>query len=323
MPTLRDRGALACALAAAVPALALTTAIEAGQLFVAGRVVSGLDVEAETFGAVLGALAAWQLADRAEDLLAAAGDVARSDPRGLGLAALASYLVVHAFFPFDVTIDPGVVFVLLAGLLRSWLGRTTPRCGAGARAFSLAVGVLAGLELGKVFFVSRSPDVANAIVGVAGAAFGALVPPVILATPTPWIRRAALAPLSVALLAWAELTPFAFALSGVRVSAGVSRIEWLPFVAYFYGDPRRVLLDLGDKALLSGFVALAVARLARRLTVGVAVAGLSGLVLEAAQVLTPARTPSVTDVVIFIAGGFIGSAAVRRLDARVPGRPSD
>ena len=124
----------------------------------------------------------------------------------------------------------------------------------------------------------------------------------------------ALAVLALLLLAYSELTPFAFATSSSALATQVGRIEWLPLLSYSRADAQSALFDLWRKLLLSGFWGFSFSWVMssaapwRAASAGLVVGG----ALEAAQLLTIGRTPSVGDALILGLGAWIGGIVYRR-----------
>ncbi len=108
------------------------------------------------------------------------------------------------------------------------------------------------------------------------------------------------------MLTYEELSPFDFTFSALQIQANLSRIEWLPFAAYYDANPQSALFDLGKKLILGGFLgaALCAAYGRRRVVWAVAVAAL----LEATQIFQLSHVPSVTDVLTLRAGAAAGAA---------------
>jgi VanZ family protein len=329
-------------------AAAFSTIIEIGQLFSPGRTGSLLDVEANTTGAVVGAAAARLFFQPAQGRLARrATGVLGQEPALLPLGLLAVALAADSFYPFAVTLDVStawhnftnaqwvplesfrrrfwgdivrenaVNFALLAALARHAAERLCPR-GASAGSAWVATLLFAGsLEAGKLLFQGRYPNVDNVILAAVGTLAGVtLIQWIVRWGPVRRHPGVALLALAIALLGYGELTPFDFALAPSAIAAKTVRIEWLPLASYYGADPQSALFDLWNKLLLSGFLGFAVGSVTGRGGPGVAAAGLLvGGLLESAQVLTVTRIPSVTDVLIFGAGAYVGSVAYTRYQA--------
>lgn len=217
----------------------------------------------------------------------------------------------------DVLVDNAVTFALFAALLRAVADRlrrieTTP-----AAVWTVTVAFAALLEVGKLGFEGRYPNLDNILLAAAGGLAGI--------TFLPWVTRRepvkahpglALLGLAVALLAYAELTPFDFSLAPSAIAAKAARIEWLPLASYYGADPQSALFDLWNKLLLSGLLGFAVLAATGRGRREAAMAGLAvGGLLECAQVLKVTRIPSITDVLIVGVGAYLGGVAQVRYRA--------
>jgi len=324
-------------------ALGFASAIELGQLFAAGRRTSGIDVESDVLGALFGGVGAYLL-QRYEERVGACLRAVSAEPTLVPIALVALWLCSDAFYPFAVTldvstawhnlrhakwvpfrepqvfwldrvVDEAVMFAILSALIRSALRRhvsaltATVAAVAGAIAFSIA------LEAGKLLVVGRLPNVENVFLASVGAVCGVIAAPLLMAWQP--IRKRpewALAVLALLLLAYSELTPFAFATSSSALATQVGRIEWLPLLSYSRADAQSALFDLWRKLLLSGFWGFSFSWVMssaapwRAASAGLVVGG----ALEAAQLLTIGRTPSVGDALILGLGAWIGGIVYRR-----------
>ena len=318
-----------------------STAIEAGQLFAPGRTSSGIDVEAGVAGALLGACLACAFA-RLEARADARMRPFREEPLVVAIALTALWLAFGAFYPFvptldvstvwhnfkqarwipfrgssgfwlDRVVDQAVMFSMLAALVAAALRRTASAERAAMMAIGASLLVSVGLEGGKLFVVGRSPNVENVVLASLGSVVGATVVPAVMAW-APLARRARvlLAAFALALLAYWELTPFAFDASPPALAAQLRRLEWIPFWSYYGADAQSALFDLWRKLALAGFWGFAFARVRGASPLAAGLSGLvAGAVLEAAQVFLPPRVPSVTDVLILAAGAWLGGAVCR------------
>lgn len=321
-------------LATVAAGFVFSTLIEAGQLFTPGRVTSGIDVEADTLGALLGAVAAVHLGNPHE-LFHTWREAIRREPRALPLGVVAFTLLADRFYPFAITLDVSTLAhnfraarwlpfrdppafwgdplmnevipaALLAALVRSTIERYAPGGPAALGAWFATVVFGLALEVGKLFFVGRSPSVENAILVAGGALLGTTIPSRIWAARSVWLLMA------LAVVVHAELTPFEFVRTAGEVRTRVGRIEWLPLFNYFHAHFHSALFDLWNKLVRAGFLGFAVAAFGRGdVRLAVAVALFAGGVLEALQILTVDRTPSLTDVLIFGLGGWLGAAIHR------------
>jgi len=315
-------------------------------LFAIGRRSSGIDVESDVLGAVVGGAGAYLL-QRCEKQVSACRRAALTEPTLIPIALVALWLFSNAFYPFAVTldvstawhnlrharwvpfresqgfwldrvVDEAVMFAMLSALTRSTLRRQASvptaavAAAAGAIAFSFA------LEAGKLLVVGRLPNMGNVLLASAGSVCGVTLVPLLIAWEPVKKRPAwALATLALLLLVYSELTPFAFVTSSSAFAAQVARIEWMPLLSYSRADAQSALFDLWKKLLLSGFWGFAFARARDTTPLGAAGAGLgAGGLMEVAQVFTIRRIASVGDVLILGLGGWIGGAVARRYRVR-------
>jgi VanZ family protein len=326
-------------------ALVFSTAIEIGQLFTLDRTTSPLDVAANTVGATVGAMAAhrflWSgglsLEGRITTLL-------YKEPLLLPLGLLGLSIAADNFYPFAITLDvstiknslkhaqwvpfetfghrfwadllmdKGLTFALFAALLHRVTQGYWPAIHSARKIWLITAIIAAVLETGKVFFVGRSPKLDNLMLAMLGALAGVtLVPLIVRSRPVRAYPELTLLGLATALLVYAELTPFDFALGATAVAAKAGRIEWLPFTSYYGAETQSTLFDLWNKVLLSGFFGFATSAATSRRQFKTAAAGcLLGGLLEAAQVLTVSRTPSITDIFIFGVGAYLGGTCHSR-----------
>jgi len=269
--------------------------------------------------------------------------LAREEPRLLPITLLALWLCSDALYPFAVTLDVStawhnlkharwvplrgsqgfwpdrvvdgvVVFAMLSALVRSALLGRVPRGSAAMGAALAAVGFSCALQVGKLLVVGRSPNVENVLL----AAIGALVGVTVVPTALTWgpIRRhsaGALAALALSLLVYSELTPFLFAFAPSAIAVQLRRIEWLPLQSYSWADAQSALFDFWKKLLLSGFWGFSFARARGATPSGAAGAGIgAGSLMEAAQLFTARRIPSIGDVLILGLGAWIGGIVAQR-----------
>lgn len=326
-------------LASGALAAGFAALIEVGQLFAPGRTSSVLDVGANVAGALTGAtVAALVLPALGGALGARLSKLARAEPRLIPLALLALALAAGSFYPFAITldvstawnnlkrgqwvpfgslgrrfwadllVDKALSFALLAILARQTLRHRFAQIPASGLAWMATVLFGAGLEAGKLLFAGRFPSVDNVILAATGALIGVTVIPFLLHWDAFRTRAAwALLLLALLLVAYAELRPFQFRLTPGSVSARAARIEWLPLFGYYRADAQRALFDVWQKLLLSGLLGFAVSAVRETNGKGAVLAGLlAGGLLEAAQLLTVARHTSVSDVLIFGLGAWIG-----------------
>lgn len=325
-------------------ALGFATALETAQLFVAGRQSSGIDVESEVLGALVGSSGAYLL-QRHERQVSACLRAVRAEPALLPLGLLSLWLCFDAFYPFAVTfdvstawhnlthakwipfrgpqvfwldrvVDEAVMFAILSALIRSILRQHVPTLTASSVGAAGAIAFSCALEAGKLLVVGRLPNMENVLLASTGSVCGVTLGPFLMAWD-PVKKRPAwfLAALALFLLVYAELTPFAFVTSSTAFASQVGRIEWLPLSSYSRSDTQSALFDLWKKLLLSGFWGFAFSSVRRSMPRGAACAGLIvGGALEAAQLLTIGRTCSVGDVLILGLGAWLGGIVYRRYE---------
>lgn len=333
--------------------LGFSLAIEAGQIMAPGRTISAVDVLCNTLGAAGGGLLGYVLLRSGHGRLGAwMLKATREQPAILALGFVIFVAAADAFYPFAITLDASTVrenlkrlqWPLVGGDLTALWGKLSPmkvvlfaamgelvrRCLAG-RASAVATGLQAWLltvclafwlEAGKLGFVGRTPSLENVLLGALSAMFGILFIPWLARTVVAHERRVTiLLVVSLLLIAYAELAPFAWAPSLDAVVGQMSRVEWLPLASYYQAQTQSALLDLGQKGLwlgLFGFL-MAARRPALRCpkqpwTAAVWGLGIGGI-LETLQLLQPSRTASTTDVLVFGAAAWGGATLCARYRA--------
>lgn len=331
----------------------LSLAIEAGQILAPGRTVSAVDVMCNTLGAAAGGLLGyvWLRSGRGR-LGAWLLKVVREQPAALALGVVIFVAAADAFYPFAITLDVStaranlrrlqwpvlsdgpaalrgklnpakvVLFAAMGELVRRCLAYRGRAIAVGLQAWLLTTCLVLSLEAGKLCFVGRTPSVENALIGALSAMLGILVIPWLTHTvPACQHRLTILLVVSLLLIVAEELALCAWDLPPGAVAGQISRVEWLPLASYYHAQPQSALFDLGRKGLLMGLFGFLVA--ARRATLRrpdrawtAAAWGLGlGLVLETAQLLQPARTPSTTDVLVFGAAAWAGASLFARCQA--------
>jgi len=319
-----------------VIAAVFSTLVEVGQLFTVNRTASLLDVVCNTTGGLLGAAAAGtaRAALRGGRGARIAG-VVRRRPVTLVIALIALAMAVDRLYPFFVTLDVSTVWhnvkraewppvesvqrrfwwdllvdvalppALMAALLKGLVGRCT--------AWLLTVAFAVALEVARVVVAPRPPSVDHVIFAALGGLIGVVAVPAIAEWQRARVRTGiSLLVLAVALVAYSELAPFDFSATPAFIAAKLRGIEWLPFKAHYAARARSAMYDVWIKALLSGFLGFAWANATGRGPWAAAAAGVAaGLVLEAMQLLTVSRRPSVTDVLVLDTGAYVGGLAHR------------
>ena len=319
----------------------LAAAVEAGQLFVPGRLSSAADVVAQTIGSVAGFLAARAFLAAARDALApglARG--LRRRPVLVVLAVLVAVLAADALYPYVPTLDVSSVrHNLKAGQWRPFgslgrafwpdllvekvlayaavgvLGRLAlagwPPVPAAALTWCGAVALATALECAKILIVGRSPNVDTVGLAALGALAGAALGPPLGRWP-PVRRHGAvlLVALAAGFLVYEELTPWAFVGSLAAARERLPRVEWIPFASYYGADFQSALFDFGKKLVLGGALGAAMRHAWARPPLGLV--AVLGALLEALQIFQPAHIASTTDVLLLWAGALAGAHLVSR-----------
>ena len=251
--------------------------------------------------------------------------------------------LADAYYPFEITLDVSTVWEnvkhinwlpFIGGLNRFWMNLVVEKVFVFAAISYLTVinlrryrlrataplawclCILFGfaMEAGKLFFVGRAPNSENFVL----AGFGALIGIVLVASvaETVFLRRHAIFVLLCFVLAvqiYSELSPFDWISSANELPAQITKIEWLPFGAYYGSDPQSALFDLGKKLFIvgpMGFILASQSRRRKLLASGVGL--LCGAALESCQIALRSRTPSVTDVLLFVVVAWLGAAVYER-----------
>jgi VanZ family protein len=214
----------------------------------------------------------------------------------------------------DRVVDGVVTFAMLAALMSSALRRHMVGLLTAVTTTCIVAAFACVLEVGKLLFVGRLPSSENLVLASTGALLGmTLVPVVVEWTPIRRHPEGALAGLALAVLVYSELTPFTFSFSSRAIIAQFVRVEWIPFLQYSRADPESALFDLWKKLLLSGFWGFSFAYWKDTTPLGAMRAGLvAGGLLEASQVLSVSRMPSLGDVLSLGLGAWIGGVIYDR-----------
>ena len=322
--------------------------IESGQMFSPGRIASILDALCNGIGSATGAAAGFLLfrafrGGFGSILL----QLLRQRPSIVLLALLLLASVADAYYPFDVTLDVSAVWHNLknsrlipfaGGLRRFWLDlfvekillfaaigylalQNLPNGIAPNRrlAWAACSVIVMLIEVGKLFFVGRVPNLDNVVLSSLGALVGVLLIPPLAATP--FARRHArriLVILILCIIAYVELAPFDWIRSADQIPFRIATIEWLPFSSYYGAEPQAALFDLAKKLFLLGPLGFLIAagnrdgsprkRQALAATAGLLV----GLILEAGQIGLQSRNPSLTDVLLFGGAAWAGAVVFER-----------
>ena len=322
--------------------------IESGQMFSPGRTASILDALCNGIGSATGAAVGFLLfqAFRGSFGLVLL-QLLRQRPSLVLLALLLLASVADAYYPFDVTLDVSTVWhnvkntrliPFVGGMRRLWLDllvektllfaaigylalRNLPEGDVSrpklAWAACSAIAVL--IEVGKLFFAGRAPNIDNVVFSSLGAMFGVvLVPPL---TTTYIARRHArriLVILILCIIAYVELSPFDWLRSAGEIRLRIAKIEWLPFSSYYSAEPQAALFDLAKKLFLLGPLGFLIAQGSRnrnsrrREALATAAGLLVGLILEAGQIGLQSRNPSLTDILLFGGAAWAGAVVFER-----------
>jgi VanZ family protein len=267
----------------------------------------------------------------------------RQQPSLLVLAYLFLGVVVDSFYPFAATLAPSTIwqnvrqsqFIPFVGdLHRYWFDlfiekgaifavigylvsiNVQHRKGAThvPLTWLLCSALALTIETGKLFFAGRAFYSENVIIGSSGALVGILLSPRLSAPAWAKHRQQAVCfTLIVGFLIYFELSPFDW-ISLNELTAQFSRIEWLPFKAYYSAEPVAALFDLQRKIYFLiplGFVVRSLESIQRTATPrrrGLLLCILIAAGLESLQIFVRSRVPSSTDVIIFSASAWVGIA---------------
>jgi VanZ family protein len=322
-------------------ALLFGVAIEAGQTLSPWRSPSPRDVICNGTGALIGAIFGRTLFPAFKrSVEQRAFHSLQHQPALLILAYLLLGVILNSFYPFAVTLDVSTVwqnlkhshFVPLNGAYRGdWLDLFEKATIFAAVGYVLSInlqhqrrtisapvtwllcsGLALVIEASKLFFVGRSFQLENVIIRSLGAFAGILLFRR-LSVPA-WAKRRGKTIcflLVAAVLAYFELSPFEW-IAWSELASRLSRIEWLPFRAYYFAEPLAALFDLQQKIyffLPLGFVVISLvpiqrATVPRRAALLVCI--FIAAALESLQIFVRPRIPSTTDVIIFGASAWAG-----------------
>jgi len=197
-------------------------------------------------------------------------------------------------------------------------------------AFAIAATIVAMIELGQVFVMSRFADVTDVITGSTGAAIGVWAAGRFSVRPVQeavredtrlltWLARCAI-PVWCAILLAYHWSPYNFSFAPGQVSEGVRRITMIPLLSYYWGTEFHAFTEASRKAMLTFplgvLLALAAAPLSRLRVAMVLAVSFAFLVgIEIGQVFLPSRVPDVTDAMIGEIGIVAGLWIVRLMTA--------
>jgi len=245
-----------------------------------------------------------------------------------------------------------LAYAVLAVLLCRYLSRHCRVHGARrARLAIAACGMLAiAISLAQLFIMSRSADITCVLLALTGALGGVLISDRVLRAWSPdatsggpfapagsrrLVTCAAL--LIGAYLAARQLAPFEFETSAESVRAQLQSVEWTPLQMYQKARLPIAVDDFVHKALQWSALAVAYCLYRRHrgtsdhrqpILITAAAAIAFSAILECAQLLLPARSPAITDVLVapvavatsvcayrLAAAGFIAIGLIRPLEA--------
>ena len=263
--------------------IALSVAIEFGQVFVAGRTPSWNDVVADSVGACAGA-GLWLLAgNRLVSWFTPVLESAAPSERVFRLLAVytAAWLLMGVV-PFDYTLRPQELaekfregrIVLqpfapgtsIADVLSTWFMAMPVGvfCALAALHFEVTAPKLVavvsglcaviGLEFAQVLAVSRTADATDVLIAAAGVGVGVHLGTRGASTPEAGAVR--LWPLA-AVAAWLLVvaarhwSPFDFVADGAFMRKRLSLMLQLPFTSYYWGNPLVAFSEVMTKVLLA------------------------------------------------------------------------
>ena len=346
LPTAREHVRSRVLLNVLVAACLLSTLVEFLQLFERSRTTSLLDVVVNGSGAILGAGLGLAVTSRfSQGALSRAEETLRFYPTRAVLLLYAMILVVWGLSPFDVTLDvstlgqslKGVDFsfstsipllaefaahaILLAAFAFLWLKNRESLVGWGSpiSAISYTALLAIGIELLQLFFVSQTTRLSDALAGLAGGIYGAMVFTIVRSRSNlgPNLRSVRL--LNLAALHWllyvllVALAPFDFTFGTTSLGDGLEQFTLMPYVEYYRGTGPVAVADLIDGILIYALLGLLTFERRYRLgqpvnrwaSLAIAAAGFS-LLLETVQLALPSRYSGPTDVVNAVVGVWVG-----------------
>ncbi len=315
--------------------MALSTFVESLQLLTSDRVSSLGDVAANTAGACLGAVAAWQLREsvaRGLRRLRAEGLADVDELRPLAIAALV--LVVAFWQPFDATLELGTIVgkvrslqgdlwqftglrdegtsIMLSAFLATTLASYLSVLGerrAGMKAAALGAGLVCLLEASQLFIGSRMPGLWDALVGCTGVAIGAALWSVASRIIWPRLWLGVLLALTLAAASLQMLSPF-------EIAPAYRTFGWFPFLGYYSHTTFETLSHVIELMLLYFPLGFWLARSRREPAGPLGPAGLLALALlltlaiaapiEYLQGWVVGRYPDVSDVGVSLFGAWLG-----------------
>jgi VanZ family protein len=269
--------------------VAVAVMLEFLQVWVPGRIVSQLDIEAQWIGATVGVVLWWLVGRHVTSWLSRVGAASRPLSGVELLLLLYTVLVVgYGILPLDLTISPiqilekvrhgKVILIPFTFADRTWeysvysmasevllwapVGAYwTVRRGAPistAAVFTLAVAF--ALEAVQLFVVTRTVDINDLIAALAGGALGAtvarrlntgsaLAPAPASTTSNAWLLWGTAVCAWVAIAATVYWYPFEFRLDGRFLRHRVNSLRLVPFYSYYWGSEFNATTQLFRKAV--------------------------------------------------------------------------
>ncbi len=228
--------------------------------------------------------------------------------------AIGRLILFHKGLPsLDMFVEKFFSFAALGYLVAAYrTGRNLPT--GAPKVLALTTAIAIAIEAAKLTIAARMFNLDNLLFALLGSALG-----IALERRVPYgdlsMRRnlVALTVVAVAILGYFQLEPFDWISRG-ELRWKLRQLEWFPFAAYYWSDPRAVLFDLLKKLYLSIPIGLLLCGLMTPKVRGsqlqaVALTALLAVILEASQIVIRSRTPAVTDVLVIAIGGWIGCLA--------------
>jgi len=331
-------------LVAGVAGLFAGLAIELGQTLSPLRTPSILDAICDSLGTFIGAALSYRLLPSLKGALGTRIErLIREQPILLLIIFVLLAPITDAVYPFDFKLTVGHFADNLAmgrlSLIRNGVPgldmlveklcsftafgyliaaqRASRRLPASApKVLALSAALALAIEAVKLTLPTRTFHADNLVFALIGTAVGvALERRVPYRNLSSRLSLSVLTVFAIALLGYFQIEPFDW-ISRDELRWKFHQIEWLPFAAYYWSDPRAVLFDMLKKLYLSIPIGLLLSALVAQKYRGLriqAVAGVAllGLIFEASQLVIRSRTPSVTDVLVITIGGWIGCLTSR------------
>lgn len=208
-----------------------------------------------------------------------------------------------------------LIYLFLTVLLANWGRRkNSPSLRVSIGASFNAAGLAFVLELGKIFIVSRTFNIANVVTSWFGSLAGAMLSIFIIDKVKPLRKLETICAAIFFYLIYLWWFPFDFTWNDVNVQKGLPTvIEMLPLYHYAMGaELNHIRLFVQSIFLLGLLTFLLRIRFGwirfklGSIFISAGIGGIFGMLLESGQLLLPSRTASMTDVYCFAAGAGIG-----------------